>query len=393
LLIVLLVGMAGGVARGADDTTDEARSYFDAGRQAAQKGQFLVAITAFEEAYKLSPRGSVVYALAYSYRQQYAIDRDPAKLARAVALFHEYLDKGETDKRDRAASYLAELEPELQRVEAEQAQQGKTVTPVVVAPKTGLIVSTNVEGATASIDGGAMQETPFVAEVKEGKHRVRAEAPGFQPVEIDARAKNGQVLPAAIRLVEVPASVDVRAPKGAQIVVDGRVMGIAPRAPVPLVSGRHFVAVTARGHVPYSLSFDVGRGEARKVNAKLKMTSQRKAAYWIAGGGLTALAAGFVTTGVAVFAQSDAQQIQSLVDHKMSITPKQLASFNGDLTRRDRYAVASVMLYCTAAVAISGALLMFFFDNPQTTGPAEDQPRLVPTIGPGELGVAYSRSF
>jgi hypothetical protein len=375
------------VAR-ADDATDRARAYFDAGKQAAQKGQFTVAITAFEEAYHLAPRGSVTYALAYSYRQQYAIDGDPAKLKRAVELFQEYVDKGETEKRDRAIGYLGELRPTLERIEA----QGPVASVQVVA-KTGLLVSSNIEGATGSVDGGAAHETPFVAKVAVGKHQVRVTAAGFTPADKQALAVEGQIIPAEVRLVEVPATLAIRAPRGAEIEVDGRMIAIAPlRSPLTIGSGRHDVAVVARGRVPWSTRVTLARGESRTLVATLPSTSQRRASYWVEGGGGLLLASAIVTTTLAFVAQSDAQAIDATRAQSHPLTVAQRDAYNADVSDRDSYRAASIVLYGASAAVLGTAVLLYWFDTPRAPA-RDDATTIVPAVGPGELGVSVSRRF
>jgi len=111
-----------------------AREYFAAGKRAYDRGQYPVAIAAFEEAYRLSPRPSVIYALAASHRQQWLIDGDVLKLARAVALFRDYVALPDAPKKDRAAEYLAVLEPALAAMAAKAGASAATEEPRPVEP-------------------------------------------------------------------------------------------------------------------------------------------------------------------------------------------------------------------------------------------------------------------
>src|ERR1044071_10425381 len=96
------------------DSTEDARRYFDAGRQAYEAGQYTVAVAAFEEANKLSPRAPITFALAQAYRRQYSIDHDGGKLVRAGALYRQYIaEVKQGERREEATRLLGEIEPLL----------------------------------------------------------------------------------------------------------------------------------------------------------------------------------------------------------------------------------------------------------------------------------------
>src|SRR5262245_32080015 len=124
LLLLFLVGIA---ARAAADeapadektTVEEARVYFDAGRQAYEKGDYLTAIRSFEHAYERLPRPEIAFSLAQSHRKQFIVDGDTAKLRRAVELYRRYLDEvPQGGRREDAVQNLGELQPQLQRLDA-----------------------------------------------------------------------------------------------------------------------------------------------------------------------------------------------------------------------------------------------------------------------------------
>ena len=57
--IIVILMLSWSVARA--DATEEARKYFDAGRQAYDAGQYLPAISSFEEAFKLVQSWKVAF--------------------------------------------------------------------------------------------------------------------------------------------------------------------------------------------------------------------------------------------------------------------------------------------------------------------------------------------
>src|SRR5262245_36516586 len=89
-LSALLLAFLTSTARAQTDV-EAAKRYFEAGRQTYETGQYIPAITAFEESYKRAPRSAIVFSLAQAYRQQFFIDKDARKLKRAVELYRQYL--------------------------------------------------------------------------------------------------------------------------------------------------------------------------------------------------------------------------------------------------------------------------------------------------------------
>ena len=127
---------------------EQAKTYFNAGAQAFGAGQFTAAVQAFEEAYKLAPRPAILFSMAQAERRQYAVDRRPENLRRAVAHYRQYLkevDKG--GRRADAAQALSELEPMLAKLDAEPRAAGTPPAPPPEVAQTRLMVSTQTKGA------------------------------------------------------------------------------------------------------------------------------------------------------------------------------------------------------------------------------------------------------
>ncbi len=351
---------------GADEAREQqARQYFEVGKQAAQKGQYNVAIVAFEEAYRLAPRTSVVFALAYSYRQQWVIDRAPAKLKRAVGLFREYLDLPGNDKKAKAVEYLGELEPELAHIEAEQARAGKgPVVEAQLAHRTTLIVSTRVDGATIAFDGGAAADAPAVVVTTAGKHHVLVRAGGYRSEERDVIAIEDQTVSVDVPLAELPAQLSVSSDEDAHVAIDGRVLGRAGQA-LELPPGRHRVTVARRGRYAWERDLVLPRGGQLHVDAPLETTTQRRLALWFAGGAAGLLVAGGVSASVALSAQSDARAAGDRLDAGESLTPAQRDDYNAALDRRDGWRTGSLVLFGGALAAAATSAVLYFVDTPR----------------------------
>ena len=370
------------------DSTEEARRYFDGGRQAYESGRFAAAISSFETAYKLSPRPSIVFALAQAYRRQHSIDDDLAKLLEADRLYKQYLaEVPQGERREEATKYLGEI-----KLLVLAAQSRKTPAPVVAAKPvaTELMVSSQTKDAKGSIDGGALSAMPVVAEVKPGVHKVHVEAAGYITAEMDATAVDGKFIVSEVTLVEKPAQLEVKAPAGSSISVDGRPVATAPLPrPLSLAAGKHFVTVSRRGHAGWSRELTLDRGDTKSVDAALQKTTQRRMSYWVFGGAGGLAVIGGVTTVLGFVARSSAKDLETKFAAGTG-TPDDLDEHNRLAARSGRFATASKVLFGGAAVvAVTGALL-YYLDSPRL----EAQGAVVPTLTPGGgVGASWMRSF
>jgi len=372
--VVLLLSGATGTALAEDEdeqrqatTRAEAERFFRSGERAYNAGQYVVASRAFEEAYEALPLPAIAFSTAQAYRLQYFIDKDPARLKRAIELYRTYVQAVESGgRRDDAVSSLAELEPLLSRIEAEQARKG--MGPIAAQPlqsqTTDLMITTQVDGATAIIDGGEPTAVPVTREVEPGQHTIKVEADGYFPIEKKVNAVEGRLVPVEFDLEPRPAVIAVTADSGAIISVDGRPVGTAPLEPLSLEAGTHFIAVTRRGHQSWSREVEVGRGERVDLRPDLERTGQRTVSYWVAGAAGGFLVASGVYAGLAFSSDSSASDI---VDRTQSetISTDDLAELD-DLRqeRDDRRAMAVVFAGVGAGLAAT-SLALYLFDTPQ----------------------------
>lgn len=386
------------------DQRAEAERFFRAGESAYNAGQYDIAAQAFEKAYAILTVPAIAFSTAQAYRLQYFVDKDPRKLKRAIELYRSYVQEVEQGgRRDDAITSLAELEPILLRLEAEQG--GIQGGPMARERSTQLMITTQVEGAQATIDDHE-GEAPLIRQVEPGAHEVTVSAPGYFPVEQTATAVEGEFIVVEIPLRPQPARVQVRAESGAEIAVDGRPAGTAPLAqPLELPAGKHFVTVTRRGRAAWSREIDVARGEELELLADLQTTGQRRASRWVmAAGGATLLASG-VYFGLAWKAGSDAEDILDRLDTE-GITTAELDEYeNLRDDRDDRRTTGFILLGAGAAITVTGAL-MYFFDTPApetqamaaspAPAPAESTTRplsVVPVVGPDGGGLAILGRF
>jgi len=264
------------------------------------------------------------------------------------------------------------------------------------------MVMADVDGAHAKIDDkeGA---TPLVEEVKPGEHTVEITADGYFPITVKAKAVDGEMTPVDVQLKPKPALIDVHAPDGAHVTVDGRPLGAAPITGAEVPAGKHLVTVAQSGHVPYARELETSYGKTVTVDAELHTTAQRKGARFVLmGAGVLAIATGL--EGVAAFsADSDASKLHD----KLAMggaTPMDLARYDDLRARRDdRVRSTEILGGVTAIVAVTG-VLMYVFDDPSPEGavpmrddsgntPAKKKIEIEPMAGPTSAGVMLTGSF
>jgi PEGA domain-containing protein len=351
---------------------EQARQYFEGGKLAAEKAQYTVAIVAFEEAYRLSHRASVIYALAYSYRQQWLIDRDAAKLKRCIALLREYLEVPRNEKKDRALAYLAELEPALQEIEEAQAAAGKG--PIAEPPaerRTLLMIYSSERGAAASLDGGAAAELPLVVEVAAGAHRLRVTKRGFRPLEREVVAIEGSAIGVEALLDGIPAWMQVRASVGeARVAIDGELVGKAGLT-LALEPGRHRVEVLARNHRRWERTVTLERDALTRVDASLESTWQSRAGWVCVGSGGAALALG-VTASVVTWRDDPSDTYYE--------------------AQLDELSDAELYFYAAGVVLGIGGAALLYFDVPGPSAPAA-QVQVSPVLEPDGAGLRLGGRF
>jgi hypothetical protein len=353
-----------GGAAGAAEDVERAKSYFDAGRKAYERSRYEAAIIAFEAAYELAPRPGLAFSLAQALRLQFYLDRDPAKLERAVELYERYLEEAPTGRRrEDAVDHLSTLKPILLRMQQERRLEGLQQRR---RDQTQVMVSTDVVGARAAIDDGGFRDAPLVQRVSPGPHRVRVEAEGYARKEVQIEAVEGRLVVVEADLDPLPARLAIETSGGAEVAVGGRVVGKTPlEAPLELDAGRHLVSVRKTGARPVARELDLDRGEAQTLRVDLAPTPQRKIAWAVIGTSGALLIAGGVTTGLALVEDADARRLADRLETGPPLSPSERDELADATARRDDLRLASGLLLGGAvATGITGVLLLVF-DRPR----------------------------
>ncbi len=392
----------------AQDATQQAKVFFNAGAQAYEAAQYPAAIQAFTEAYRLSPRPGILFSMAQAHRKQYTVDKQAAHAREAVKLYREYVSKVEQGgRRADAVQALAELDPIVEKLGAETAAPP---SPAEAKATTRLMVTAQTKEATIALDGGKATEAPLYAEVKPGKHTVRVTAPGYFPEEREVQAAEGGIVGIDVPMREQPGLLTLATRDGADVSIDGRIAATTPLSrPVELTPGRHFVAVTKRGYHAFSEDLEIGRGETRSVTVPLEVTGQRVSAYVLVGVAAAGVVAGGVLTGLAVYEQGQAQTLSTKRTTQGGLSGGDLTQYDNDVASRDTLRTSAGVAFGGAFLVGATALVLVLTDQPvvgpsagraDTSKPAAPPPRerslevsAAPLLAPGFYGASLRGRF
>lgn len=392
----------------AQDATEQAKILFNAGAQAYEAGKYPAAIQAFAEAYRLAPRPGILFSMAQAYRRQYTADKQPANLRAAIKHYRDYIAKVEQGgRRADAVQALSELEPIAERLGA--ADAAAAAPPPERKAATQIMVSAQTKEATIALDGGKPVEAPLIAEVKPGKHTIVIDAPGYFPEEREVQAAPGGVVALDIAMREKPGLLTIATVGGADVSIDGRLTAQTPLAqPIELTPGRHFVAVTKRGHKAFAEDIEIGRGETKRIDAKVEITGQRIGAYVLMGVTGAGVAAGGVVAWLAMREQRDAQDLDTKRQKTGGLTTAELGQYQAHQRNRDELRRAAGIALGGAFVVGATAVMLAVFDVPTVTAakrdgapkPTTPTPRersmevaATPIITPGFYGASFSARF
>jgi hypothetical protein len=135
-------------------------------------------------------------------------------------------------------------------------------------------VATDVPTARVSLDGEDLGEAPLTREVKAGKHRLEATAPGLVKAVQEVDVRPGEVTSVTLNLQEATARSQagvrvVANVAGAQVRIDGGEPLPAPLERSDLKPGTHFVSVGAPGYASWDKTVTLKPGEVQELVAKL----------------------------------------------------------------------------------------------------------------------------
>lgn len=128
--------------------------------------------------------------------------------------------------------------------------------------------------ARITIDGKPYGFTPFSGELEAGQHRVRLEKNGAVPLEMTIDVGRDQKLNRSFKLATAPGSIEVNSdPAGAQIRLDGKLVGIAPVTLKDVASGKHEISAGKAGFDSVTKTVEVAPGSCSEVDFVLESST------------------------------------------------------------------------------------------------------------------------
>lgn len=376
-------------APAAGQDLEQAKAYFEAGKQAYEAREYLAAATAFQEAYEQSKKPALLFSTAQAYRLHFLMERNPQSLQSAVDLYRRYLTEASTgSRRTDAAELLASLEVQLNQLPAGDREALK----VADDRPTQVMIASRTEGALVSLDGADPSPVPLVRTATPGVHLVEVKKPGYFSETLQLVAVEGRLVVAQVNLQPLPAKLTVTAPTGAEVLLDGRRLGQAPLGTIDLESGRRLVSVSARGRHSVAQEVVLEGGKETYLKVELHDTGQRTMSYWILGGGGLVFTAAAVTGTLALLNDASARIYLTRRD----IGDEVLTREELDTYRKARSKATDFKRAFWSTLIVSGALTsvgaaLYFFDSPNSAGPGLLS--VTPALGPDGAYVSGELRF
>jgi len=378
------------VARG-EGNVEQAKTQFTLGAQAYTAAKYDVAVTAFEEAYRLLPRPEILFSLAQAEKKQCVAVKDATLLKKALAHYRQYyaLDLPQNSRKTEAVESIQYLE-QL----ATQPEYGGGQPAVAQKSPTKLAVFSSADGAHVYIDGRSQGDVPFVGPVSPGKHTVLVRLEGFTDASREVLVPEGTTQTIPMPLTERAVGVAFDTSPGADVYVDGRFMGRTP-FPVegaPLSPGNHVVVVVKNGRRLATKDIKVERSRPIVVRMPLETSTQRVASYVVGGLGLAAVVGAGAFYAVAAAEQARAENRLDQQDAG-TLDVGGLRQYTQAATNRDAFRAAGTITGIAGLTVFTGAVLLFAFDTPDPKSVplrGTDEPKAKPK---GDFDVSIAPSF
>jgi tetratricopeptide (TPR) repeat protein len=348
-------------ARADDQLKDDprARQFFEVGAQAYAKGQYLLAIDAFREAYAITQRPGLLFSLAQAHQRQFRASGDEQHLAQAIDNYRRYLARVPSGGRhDEASSSLNSL-----LITAERLHPPNQASPGRAQVFGRLLLSSSTAEAKLTVNGEAVETLPTALELPAQKYRVTATAPGFEASTQEVSIVAGSSVPLNVELRPLPAKLQISGPAGAELFIDGRSVGWLPMAVLSLTGGEHWVSLRRSGRKTQSALVRLQRGQTAQLEMKLESTLQRDTAWVVGTGALVGLA---VTVPLALLANARDNEARRLDERRRGggISPAEGRRLNDSLDARDELRAGATIAGVTTAALIGSALVLYFADTP-----------------------------
>ncbi|MFO0546774.1 MAG: PEGA domain-containing protein [Polyangiaceae bacterium] len=350
------------------DKVAKAKELFEAGGRAYDRGQYTVALQAFQQAYDIVPRNGLLFSIAQSHRKLYGDTGDQRHREEALRLYRKYLDIVKTGgRRSAVLEAVAQLEASYASDPPKSTPSNPTTpqpTPVVEARKTGIYVTSAIPGLKISIDGGAPLDASQAIELKPGSYTARLLAEGYETYETKVEVQDGLLSPVAGDPKPLPGKITVQTDSGADVSVDGLVVATAPLSlPLSIPPGEHTISAQLLGHETRSAPIVVSRGADVDVPLDLPETRQRVAAQGVLGAA-AGIAGVSIGLGVAAWVRQNAADAVLDASYSRLLTNADLKTYKSARADRDQLRAAAFVAGGVSGLAAIIGLGLFLVDPP-----------------------------
>jgi hypothetical protein len=342
-----------------DPDDPRARQFFEVGRQAYEKSEYLLAIEAFEHAYAIVPRPGLLFSLGQAHQHQFRAKAEPQHLNAALDYYRRYLAADKSGRRRGEA--LAAIEA-LDAIDKQLHPLGEEGAPAM-SIFGRLMVSSPTPGVTVMVEGDRVETLPASLRLAAKTYLVEASAPGYAPERRSVQIVPGTTVPLDLDLQPLPALLSIAGPAGAEAFVDWRPIGFLPVPVQSLSAGEHWVSLRLAGRTTSSTRVTLGRGETEKAELALETTTQRRAAWVSFGVGAAALVATGVFAGIAVERDGVASSLNAQ-RQSSGITPAQADQLNSAVDARDEFKTLAVVAGVSGAALVGAGLLLYLTESP-----------------------------
>ena len=265
-------------------------------------------------------------------------------------------------RRHHAKQHLALLGPWLEKVQTE-------TPPPPEPPASGILVTSSVETATATLKGAEPTAVPALFEVPPGTYQLEVRAAGHETVTLTVAGVRDRVVSTHVELAELPAVLRVAGAAGATIEVDGVPRGRADEERLfRLDRGPHRVVVLANGRRPFVQDLSLVPGREVALTPSLDVTFQRQASYVL----LATSAVLLLGSGIAgIVALEKERRAKSFVELRDTEGWSTFDQQDYQQARADRDGAASTavgLVIGAVATGLAGGGL-FLFDVPEAPAP------------------------
>lgn len=246
-LALVIPSMASAKGKGNKALMRRAQAHSNLARDLFKSKKFDAAIEELKLANGLVPMPLYLFNIARCYEE---LDQPQ----QALIYFERYLENNEDTNR---------------------AMRARMAQRKILASMYGVLeVSCEVQGARVAVAGHPAGECPLrVERMKPGKYAVTAKTPGRAPY-------TGFVMIEAGKVHRINANLPVWAklkvdstPPGAELSLDGSVMGKTPWSSAELVPGDHELALTLADHRDFKQQLKLEPGQDSLIDAKLQLRS------------------------------------------------------------------------------------------------------------------------